>query len=497
MLKSVLKKYVILLAAFGFMLAPSLLGIASVNQRAEALAQDCDGNAVIYCGVSDLQNLKNKYKFNQGGDLHAIYKHFGIPNEAAMNGMVMGRVTKTNEVWIGNTKVATGAVTAGRHRMGADEVQVPGATAFMRPPSRSFRSESLPALVKMSGRHFDFAVIMSCGNPVSAMNRDVMPPPPPPPPAPEPPKPEPPKPQPEPKYSCDLLDVEKGEDRTVTATLSTTAQNGATFKDATYFWGDGESTRTADTTVSHEYDEAGTYDITATAHFTVNGKEVSSTSQACKKSVTFEEEQPPEEPKNPKLEITKDVRLEGQATWEPELVESEPGGQLEYRVTVTNTGEAALENVLIQDSLPSGLSFDEDQILQGSPEVTDKTVADLIGDGIVVSSIAPGESIEISFSVTVLETTDACEEPLRNVAVASANDVPEDEDDAFVKVCQPEKPEEPEEPEQPQVQGKQTPPPSGKLPDTGPAGVVGIFSASSFLGLAAYKLKDFYLFILR
>lgn len=488
------------------MLVASSVGIIVSSQPASANYPngDCDSNAVLRCGVNGVSELKQKYRGNQGGDTKAIFSHFGMKSEAAFDGMVRGRVTKSGEIWVGNKKVATGAVTAGRHRMGADEVKVPGANAYMRPPSRSFRSNSLEALVKLNSRgEFVYGVIMSCGNPVQAQNKIKFPAPKPPAPAPKPPAPKPPapkpqpkpEPKPQPKYSCDLLSVQTGgADRSVTASVVVTAENGATVKYVTYFWGDGTSTTTTSTSAPHQYDSAGTYSITATVRFTANGKEVTHTSQACKKSVTFKDQKPPEEPKNPKLNITKDVRLEGETTWEPELVESEPGGQLEYRITVTNTGEADLENVVIQDSLPSGLNFDENQILQGSVKVTDKTVADLIGDGVTVSSIAPGKSIVISFDVTVKESTDACEEPLRNVATANADDVPQDKDDAFVKVCQP---EEPEQPEEPQVQGEQTPPPSGKLPDTGAAGAIGVFSATSFLGVATYRLKEFYSIILR
>lgn len=187
MARNILRKLIGVVSMFTLMFSTLLMPAVAV---ADAPNGDCDANAVMRCGVADLTDLKNKYKFNQGGDLHAIFAHFGIPNEAAMNGMVMGRVTKTNEVWVGNQKVATGAVTAGRQRMTPNDVQVPGATAYMRPPAVSFRSDSLAALVKMNGTHFEFAVIMSCGNPVSAANRDVMP-------KPTPPKPTPPKPQPQ------------------------------------------------------------------------------------------------------------------------------------------------------------------------------------------------------------------------------------------------------------------------------------------------------------
>lgn len=356
--------------------------VALVPAPKAVAAPDCDANAVIYCGATSLQDLKNKYKFNQGGDLHAIFAHFGIPNEAAMDGMVMGSVTKNNEVFVGSQKVATGAVTAGRQRMTAHDVQVPNATAYMRPPSVSFRSNSLPALVKMDGTTFKFAVIMSCGNPVSAANRNVMPQP----------KPQP-KPQPQPK---------------------------------------------------------------------------------------------PEE--KPAMKIKKDVRVPGDKDW-TQRVTTDPGTQLEYRITFTNTGNTTLKNVNIQDSLPQGITFvSENELLQGSTQVKDFTVADLVGEGVELDAVPADTEIVIQYVVRVTEDADGCDEPLVNTATAEADGLPEVDDDAEATVCQPDTPQ-----VKPVVVTK---PAAPSLPETGAGAALGIFSVTSILGVAAYKLKDFYLSIL-
>jgi len=93
-----------------------------------------------------------------------------------------------------------------------------------------------------------------------------------------------------PAVSCDLLDVSQGDNRTVTVNdFKFTAKNGATFKDVVLNWGDGSTPLTTNTAKgqTHSYGADGTYSITAVAHFTVNGKDVSADSASCAKQVTF------------------------------------------------------------------------------------------------------------------------------------------------------------------------------------------------------------------
>jgi uncharacterized repeat protein (TIGR01451 family) len=355
---------------------------------------DCDPNAVLRCGVNSISELKSDYSKNQGGDTKAIFAHFGMKSTTAFDGMKRGRVTKSGEIWVSNTKVATGAVTAGRTKMGNDEVKVPGANAWMRPPSRSFQSDSLEAFVKLnSNGEFVYGVILSCGNPVQAQHKIKSPP----------------KKQPQPKP-----------------------------------------------------------------------------------------EQPKPVPVKPGLAIQKDVRVIGNSEFE-QSVEADPGDELQYRITIDNlSGKADVKNLRIQDSLPQGVTF-EDTALEGSESIREFQVSDLVGEGIELETLAKGTLVEITFVVKVGDAVDACETPLRNVASAEADDVPEEEDDALATVCQPETPPAPTTPEQPeeqqpQVLGEQTP---TILTAAGPTGILGAFSATSIIGFAAYKLKDFYLLILK
>jgi hypothetical protein len=100
-------------------------------------------------------------------------------------------------------------------------------------------------------------------------------------------------PPPQPTFACTSLDINAdNENRTVRITVfTTTTANGATFKNAVLDWGDNSATLTSDTLVgkTHSYAKAGTFTVSAVAHFTVNGQDMTSGGPACAKTVTFSE----------------------------------------------------------------------------------------------------------------------------------------------------------------------------------------------------------------
>ncbi|HEX4774296.1 MAG TPA: hypothetical protein VH234_02160 [Candidatus Saccharimonadales bacterium] len=105
-----------------------------------------------------------------------------------------------------------------------------------------------------------------------------------------------PTPPPAPVYTCDELNLTAGDNRTVKLTVfNTTAKNGATFKDAVIDWGDSSSQLTTANVVgqTHQYTKDGTYTVAATAHFTVNGQDVTASGPSCEKVVTFSSTTPP------------------------------------------------------------------------------------------------------------------------------------------------------------------------------------------------------------
>ena len=92
-----------------------------------------------------------------------------------------------------------------------------------------------------------------------------------------------------PVYSCDLLTLTSGDNRTVTANVDYTAQNGASFKLATYNWGDSSTPFvTNKTSANHQYSADGTYTVSAKLLFSVNGTDQYAADNAsCVKTVTF------------------------------------------------------------------------------------------------------------------------------------------------------------------------------------------------------------------
>ncbi len=99
-----------------------------------------------------------------------------------------------------------------------------------------------------------------------------------------------------PVYSCDALNIAADADRTVKITqFSTTATNGAVFSNAVVDWGDGSSPLSSANVIgqTHQYGADGTYTITATAHFTVAGKDVTASGSQCTEQVTFSPTTPP------------------------------------------------------------------------------------------------------------------------------------------------------------------------------------------------------------
>ena len=92
-----------------------------------------------------------------------------------------------------------------------------------------------------------------------------------------------------PVYSCDLLTLTPGDNRTVAAKVDYTAQNGASLKTVTYTWGDSTTPFvTNKTTATHRYSADGTYTVSTMLLFNVNGTDKYAPASAnCVKTVTF------------------------------------------------------------------------------------------------------------------------------------------------------------------------------------------------------------------
>lgn len=100
-----------------------------------------------------------------------------------------------------------------------------------------------------------------------------------------------------PAYTCDAFDItaDNASRKVTVSNFAQTASNGATFKDAVINWGDNSAELTTNTVTgqTHSYTSDGTYTVTATTHFTVNGADVTASGTNCTKSVTFKQDMPP------------------------------------------------------------------------------------------------------------------------------------------------------------------------------------------------------------
>ncbi|HVS58240.1 MAG TPA: PKD domain-containing protein [Candidatus Saccharimonadales bacterium] len=240
-------------------------GIVSIAVSSDVAAASCNNNYVVHCGVAAASDLQHTYTTDQF--VQHVYAYFGITNSdinALGTTMVQGTVTKTGNVLVNGQTVATNASTAGRDNItGSTKVTYQGSTFYKRPPSVSFAQDSLSAWVVMKNNQFAFAILPSCGNPVIATAV---------------------KPKPQPSATCKQLTVtQKGN--TITATVVSTTQNGATYTSTLYDFGDSNTLNTSHTTVTHTYAQPGTYHITAKQTFSTGTE--SSVQPGCQQSITI------------------------------------------------------------------------------------------------------------------------------------------------------------------------------------------------------------------
>jgi hypothetical protein len=164
------KRSIALLSILLIPLVASWLILPSANAMTISSPRDCDNNAVVSCGALSVTELQRK--FNNDSDTRAILKSFGISSsdiQSMDSSATSGTVTRSGRVMVNGKTVATNAITAGRQNMsGSQRVHSGNTTFFRRPPSVSFAQSSLPAFVVMNNGRFQFAIIASCGNPVTA-----------------------------------------------------------------------------------------------------------------------------------------------------------------------------------------------------------------------------------------------------------------------------------------------------------------------------------------
>ncbi len=97
---------------------------------------------------------------------------------------------------------------------------------------------------------------------------------------------------PQPVYTCDTFTITPSANRTVTVSnFKTTTGGGATFSNVDVNWGDNNTANYSNVVgQTHQYAADGTYTITATAHFMVNGQDVTASGANCVQQVSYSTE---------------------------------------------------------------------------------------------------------------------------------------------------------------------------------------------------------------
>jgi hypothetical protein len=236
-------------------------------------------NDVIYGGVKNATDFQTKYKANTKGDLDNIYNSsiFGGMSPSEISRFVKtakwGTAYKDGRLVLDDGRVvATKGKSLGRTKLGGANpytIKIDGVTYYWGYNSTAFGSNSLRALVMMdaNNKYMEFAVLSVCGNPITGER---------------------------PKFQCEMLNKTQKNDNTWEFWTTVSLKN-ATVKKLVYNFGDGTTaTKTnPNEKVPHTF-KPGTWNITVTVTYTVNGKEQTETIQVkCKTQVTVKEEEKP------------------------------------------------------------------------------------------------------------------------------------------------------------------------------------------------------------
>ena len=164
-----------------FSIAAAVIGIGSLlisyiggpSQAAVDNTPDCDTVAIVYCGTFSESQFHSKWNNDKKYSDHAtVFSAFGI-KKSDVTGMVDGIVWRDGRVTLGNSAsgqvVATNAITAGRwNNPKSGMTKIAGTSRAYKMSTSNFATEGQTAMIKMVNGQFKFAVIKSCGNPVTA-----------------------------------------------------------------------------------------------------------------------------------------------------------------------------------------------------------------------------------------------------------------------------------------------------------------------------------------
>lgn len=115
-------------------------------------------------------------------------------------------------------------------------------------------------------------------------------------------------------------------------------------------------------------------------------------------------------------EIQKTVSKDGKEY--KELVNVEPGDEVEFEIKIRNAGDVALTNVVVQDSLPEGTSLVEGSVkLFANESTTPDSLSDnLVSGGYNLGTVGTGNTIYIRYKVKIGDRFDCGKKRLTNTA---------------------------------------------------------------------------------
>ncbi|MGB4758503.1 MAG: PKD domain-containing protein [Candidatus Saccharimonadales bacterium] len=257
--------------AVGVLFAVSAFGLV-FSKLSAAPGGDCTPNSIIECGVGSASEFVAKANENAPGDLQTIYADYGlVPSEYARfaSNAKSGTSFTDGRIEVDGRTVATGTSSIGRTQFSYSHAKGIGGKTYYESATTSVQKSNLPVLVLFNEQGgFEFAVITTCGNPISGNPSN-------------------------PSYSCDSLNTTKIDNNTYKFTTNASAGNGAAIAKVVYDFGDGtatvEKTNPAEE-VTHTYAQAGNYQAKVTVHVSLPGGGTSVVAPAgnCVKNITIE-----------------------------------------------------------------------------------------------------------------------------------------------------------------------------------------------------------------
>ncbi|QQS23304.1 DUF11 domain-containing protein [bacterium] len=125
------------------------------------------------------------------------------------------------------------------------------------------------------------------------------------------------------------------------------------------------------------------------------------------------------------LQLSKLVKTDTSGATYTKSATVKTGDRVFFKVTVTNTGNASINNVKITDQIPSGMTFDDSVQTTGSPSFNSNTLTVTFG------TVPAGQSRSVEFAMKVAQTTAG---EICNTAFGSGDDVKSADDKACVTV---------------------------------------------------------------